>query len=187
MFVAFGGSRLLPVSSSPLVSSVVAQVAHTGASVSVGCAIGADALVIQSALSCGAPLSVFCVGAAEGLGFSHPGVPLAVVAAACAGADVRWLAGGPLRVPIRARLAFRSRASVQSAAAAVFFVSSAHSRGSWGCAAYAASIHVPVFAFAVGFHPARLAPLPGQAGCWLPASFAGQRCMQWSPAQGSLF
>jgi hypothetical protein len=182
--VVFGGSRSLPSGSAALVGRVVRAVLARGSSVAVGCASGADALVVRAVLGAGAAalLSVFAVGAPSGAGFRCCSVPSWVSAAAASGARLFWLAGGALSVPLRSRLVRRSRASVvrSGAAAAVFFVSSPCSRGSWRCAAFAASRGVPVFAFPVGFAGSALSPLPGLRGSWRRASLAG--CFRWCPA-----
>jgi hypothetical protein len=54
--VGFCGSRALPVSAadSALVSGVVGSVLSGGRGVAVGCAVGADALVVSSVLALGA-------------------------------------------------------------------------------------------------------------------------------------
>ena len=138
--VAFAGSRSLPSSARSLVASVVGAVLASGRRVGVGCAVGADAFALAAALAVSpAAVSVFAVGGPRGLGFSS-GSALALVRRAFAsGALVAWRAGGPLSVPLRARLALRSRACVAVAAASgagaglVAFVSAPppSSVGSW--------------------------------------------------------
>lgn len=175
--VLFGGSRALPASAAGLVGAVVRAVLRSGRAVAVGCASGADALVVATTLGAGAAarLSVFAVGGPSGVGFWRGRLPAWVLSAARAGASVRWFAGGGLSLPLRARLVRRSRASVavSGAAAAVFFVSSARSIGSFRCAAFAASRGVPVFVFPVGLPGSALPSLPGLAGAWRPARFSG--------------
>ena len=189
--VAFGGSRSLPSSAASLVASVVGACLRAGRSVSVGCAAGADALVLSSALAVpggAALLSVFAVGASSGSGFWSGSALPAVRAALAAGARVLWLAGGALSVPLRARLLLRSRAALVGASAFVLFLASPSSPGSLSVAGFAVSAGLPVFAFSFGFVGAPLAPRRC-AGAWVPASLAGSACWRWVPAasQPSLF
>lgn len=190
--VAFGGSRALSASFAPLVASVVSAAVASGAGVRVGCAAGADRLVLSSALR--APggvrsLSVFAVGAASGAGFWSGSAPVSLLRAAVSvGASVSWLAGGALSVPLRARLFGRSVACVSGAGAAVFFLASPSSAGSLAVAGAAVGGGVPVFAFSCGFSGAPCPPR-GCAGAWSPSSFLGFPCWVWVPAavQASLF
>lgn len=195
--VAFGGSRSLGFGAAPLVASVVGAVLAAGASVSVGCAVGADAVAIGAVLAagCASRLSVFAAFAAPlpGAGFARgawSGSAVgSVLAAVRAGARVSFLAGGGLAVPLRARLLSRSVACVRSVApagACVFFLASPSSPGSLRVAAFAAGLGLPVFAFACGFAFAP-APLAGCAGSWVASSFAGSPCWAWSAAQLGLF
>lgn len=186
--VAFGGSRVLAGGrAASLVASVVARAVARGWRLRVGCAPGADALAVAAALAHGGAsrLSLFCVGGSCGAGFPRQGgVPAWVRGAAGAGARVRWWAGGTAPVPLRARLALRARACVASASSTVFFVNSAFSRGSWGAAAHAAALGVPVFFFPIGVSPAALVPLPRQHGAWQQAARAGlwAQALRWVPA-----
>jgi hypothetical protein len=195
----FGGSRSLAGSlAQKLVFSVVSGVARRGSSVRVGCASGADALVINAALSVAAPLAVFAVGSKAGAGFVKSSAVQSVKRAASYGASVTWLAGGPLSVPVRARLIKRSMAGVAGSAQAVFFLASASSSGSLAVAARAAGSGVPVVALCVGFSGPPAA-LKGQPGQWVRVRsgfFAQFRrahaykpvCVwQWQPAQQKLF
>lgn len=94
-----------------------------------------------------------------------------------------------MAVPLRGRLFQRSAACVRSVApagACVFFLASPSSPGSLRVAAFAASLGLPVFAFACGFAGAPLA-LSGVAGSWVAGSFAGLPCWSWSAGQPRLF
>jgi len=189
--VAFGGSRVLAGDkAAALVANVVSRAVARGSRLCVGCAPGADALAVAAALAHGGAsrLALFCVGGSCGAGFPRRagrGVPAWVRAAAGAGARVRWWAGGPARVPLRARLALRARACVASASQAVFFVNSAFSRGSWGAAAHAASLGLPVFFFPVGVRASALAPLPRGTGAWRQAAHSGlwAQAVRWAPTR----
>ena len=134
--VGFCGSRCLPGSASVLVAGVVGSVlgAPGGRGVGVGCALGADALVVSSVLARGpaaAPrLSLFAAFgpvSPASLGspapcVSAPGASSAVssvsgvAAALAAGASVSWWAGGGPAVPLAGRLASRSAALVRAVA-----------------------------------------------------------------------
>ncbi|CAK0771319.1 membrane hypothetical protein [Gammaproteobacteria bacterium] len=149
--VAVAGSRSLPSSAAPLVSAVCQSVVRSGRSVVVGCALGADALV----LSAGLPLaSVSCLAAfGPGGAGSCPASAVGVVSSfAAAGGSVSWLAGSSLSRPVRARLGARSAAVVAAASVAcVVFFSSPSSRGSSLVVSIAARRSLPVYAFPVGF------------------------------------
>jgi hypothetical protein len=185
-----GGSRSLPGSAAPLVARVLAGALRAGFSLSVGCAAGADALALAAGLDL-APgrVRVFAVGSSAGEGFWSGSAPVSLLrSAAGAGAQVSWLAGGSLAVPLRARLLRRSLAALEACSTAVFFLASPSSRGSLRVAAAAVKAGVPVFAFCVGFSGPPAPPLDC-AGSWLPSALAGSPCWEWRPAavQPSLF
>ena len=183
--VAFCGSRGLPASAAPLVVRVVGAVLARGSSVVTGCASGGDALVVRAFLSLGVSvsrLSVFAVGGAGGSGF-WSGSALAVVRrAAGAGVFVRWWAGGVSSVPLRARLAARSRACFSAAVSSgagrgvVGFVGGGWSvsPGSWSSVRFALSLGVPVVVFPVGC----------SVSCF-PRRFRGVRPGRWVPCSGA--
>lgn len=203
--VGFSGSLSLPPSARPLVASVVGGWLSAGASVVVGCAVGADHFVVSSVLAAGAAsrLTLFVAFAPSGVGAAGSVSAVAgVTAAALAGASVRWLAGGPLDIPLRARLARRSLALVRHLAATpgaglVAFVSSLPSApfgrgpfpscgsGAWSTLAAAALLRVSVVVFPVTLSPCHLVPLPA-GGSWQPGPWP--RSWSWSPSavQGSL-
>jgi len=187
--VAFGGSRSLPSSFSGLVASVVGAVLASGASIRVGCAVGADALVLSSAVASGpaSSVSVFSFFGPGGAGAWSGSAVSAVLAASAAGASVSWWAGGgpSSGVPFRARLAVRSRACVSGSFAACFFLASPSSAGSLGAAAAAVRSGAFVAAFACGFSGPPVALFGVPAGSWVPASFFGFSCWLWVPAAGS--
>jgi hypothetical protein len=197
--VGFCGSRSLPASAQPLVSSVVSSVlSGSSARLVVGCSVGADALVLssvpQSSLS---RVSVFAAFGFSGRGACSLSAVPVVAAAGRGGAFVNWWSGGRLSVPLRLRLAKRSLALVQFLArrrsALVCFLSSPSSRGSLLACRVAVRLGIPVFVFCVGFSPSRL-PRLGR-GSWslvqvagLPAGFvAGSSACQWSPCPPSLW
>lgn len=185
MLVHFGGSRSLV--SAPLLARVVQAVVAAGGSVRVGCAAGADRLVVLAALAAGAAsrLSVFAVGAASGAGFWSGSALPAVHAAAAAGASVSWLAGGGLQVPLVGRLMCRSRAALRGCSSSVFFLASPSSSGSLAVAGAAVQAGQAVFAFC----PFVPDPPRGCSGSWVAGQFVGFSCWSWVPAavQPSLF
>ena len=187
--VGFCGSRSLPVSAQPLVTSVVSSVlSGSSARLVVGCSVGADALVLssvpQSSLS---RVSVFAAFGFSGRGACSLSAVPVVAAAGQGGAFVNWWSGGRLSVPLRLRLAKRSLALVQFLArrrsALVCFLASPKSRGSLLACRVAVRLGIPVFVFCVGFSPSRL-PRLGR-GSWSLVShagcLAGQVMCQWSP------
>lgn len=171
--VYFGGGRQCV--SSPLIGQVVAAVLARGACVSVGCAVGADALVIQSVLSQGAASSlvVHSAFASSGAG-SFSGSAVSVVqGAALSGASVSWLAGGALSVPLVQRLMVRSVVGLSGSSAALFF---SPGIGSLKVAGQAVKRNIPVYVF--GSRPA--ASPRGCVGQWLQVRLSGFLCWRWS-------
>jgi len=186
--IGFCGSRSLPESARPLVSSIVSTVcsgfpAHP-VQLAVGCSVGADALVISSVprhmLS---RLTVFSAFGFGGRGSCSLSAVPAVLAASRGGARIRWWAGGLPSVPLNQRLALRSVALVRFLArhassfggltqhppsALVCFLSSPRSPGSLIACCRAARSGVTVFAFCVGFSPA--IPLAGSPAVSLAGS-----------------
>jgi predicted Rossmann fold nucleotide-binding protein DprA/Smf involved in DNA uptake len=187
--VALAGSRSLPPGSAQFVAGVARSLVAAGASLVVGCAVGADAAVLSS----GVPPSALRVLAAFGPGGAGAWVGSAVSAVrafAAAGGAVVWWAGGGPAVPLRARLAARTRAVVTEASAGlVVFFGSPASRGSVLAAQLAAARGLPVVAFPLRFPPAQLPAL--SVGSWVPAGGADvwTGALVWVPevVQGSLF
>jgi predicted Rossmann fold nucleotide-binding protein DprA/Smf involved in DNA uptake len=186
--VAVCGSRSLPVSAGPLVGRVVRALLAGGASLAVGCASGADAFALSACWSAGAlsRVSVFAAFGPGGAGAAGSVSAVSVVsAAAAAGAMVSWWAGGPVRVPVQARLLARTRRVVGAANVGLvaFFVPSA-SRGTVLACRLAAERGLPVLAFPVGFPGQRLPSLG--SGFWAPSGRAGvwSGACRWVPEQG---
>lgn len=159
---------------------------------SVGCASGADLCSLAALLAAGvSPSSVLvsAVGAASGAGFWAGSALAGVRSAAAAGARVAWLAGGPLSLPLRVRLARRSLACLASAGPAplaVGFFASPSSVGSLRSAAAAFAAGASVFAFCVG--PWSPAPVAGAAWVACPSGpFASAWRLVPLSAQLSLF
>lgn len=201
------GSRSLPAAAAPQVARVVSGLLADGSLVATGCAAGADAAAVSAVLAagCASRLLLLAVGGSSGSGFAgRASAPAGVFAAAAAGASVRWWAGGPPSLPLRARLAARSLKCTRTAAAGgpgsglVAFVAQLPPRafapgawpscgsGSWSSAAAAALLGLPVVVVPVGslagvaLHS--LPALPGW-GSWSPvAPGALSGGFRWSPA-----
>jgi hypothetical protein len=182
MQILFGGSRNLPSSLAPVVGQWVNAAQYKGHSIVTGCATGADAQTITAALNMGTThtLHVFAAFTPSGAGSCTASNVHGVHNAAWLGASVQYLAGGPLAVPLPARLIQRSQAAVRTAAACVFFCPGI---GSLAVAAYAIGRGLPVYAVQ---EETPAAPR-GCVGAWVPASFLGLSCWKWSPAQTTLF
>lgn len=177
--IHFGGSRALTQNHFSQVSQVVKASLAVGAGIHVGCAVGADQFIIQSACSFPAQLQIFAQFSSSGAGAFPGSAVSAVLAAQQLGIPVSFLAGGPLSVPLRARLLKRSIAALRGCSLSVHFLSNPASSGSLNTAAQAAAMGIPVYIFPLGFpgHPQALRHLPG---AWRPSSFAGFPCLQWA-------
>src|SRR3990167_4678020 len=112
MAIYLGGSRHL--AHQYLVNQVVQSIQASGQVVHVGCCIGADQQVIQAALPRPSSLVVFSQFAPGGQGAWSGSAVWADSKAAAACGSVRYLAGGPLAVPLQARLVRRSQAALVS-------------------------------------------------------------------------
>lgn len=175
--IMFGGSR--SYTNLNQVAQVVKAVLRSGASISVGCAVGADALVIAATVGAGAAarLSISAVFGPSGVG-AWAGSAVAVVnSARAAGASVTWWSGGPVSIPLRGRLAQRSVATLARATAAVFFLSDDGTPGSLATAAQATKRRIQVFAFCA----TQPRPLSGCVGHWQPCQLANLAAWQWKP------
>lgn len=184
--VAVAGSRALPASGSALVVRVVSDLAAGGASFVVGCCSGADAALLSAVPGSVPPSLVRCLAAfgPGGVGAGPFSAVGQVARFAQSGGSVQWWAGGPASVPLRVRLADRTRAVVGSASAGlVAFFGSPCSKGSLLACRCALSRGLPVLAFPVGF-PASKLPCLG-AGFWVPSGFAGGYF--WAKNQQEIF
>lgn len=184
--VAVAGSRALPASGSALVVRAASALAASGHSFVVGCCSGADAALL-SVVPGFVPSSRVRCFAAFGPGGQGSG-PFSAVATvqafAASGGSVRWWAGGPASLPLRVRLASRTRAVVSSAdSGLVVFFGSPNSRGSLLACRLALSRGLPVAAFPVGF-PGEQLPSLG-AGFWAPLGCFGG--FKWVQNQAEIF
>ena len=177
--VAVAGSRVLPASGSALVVRVVSDLAAGGASFVVGCCTGADAALLSAVPGSVPPSLVRCFAAfgSDSVGAGQFSAVAQVLRFARSGGSVHWWAGGPVSVPLHARLADRTRAVIASAnAGLVVFFSSPRSRGSVLAARLALKRGLPVFAFPCGVISSALPSLG--SGSWLAVGGVGV----WSSA-----
>lgn len=178
-FVAFEGSRSLPASAAPLVSSLVASVLASGRGVATGCASGADSLV-RSAASGSPALAVFSVaagpwGRGRGAFAARSSALVSAVAASGPGSGFVGLVSSPCPAGL-----------VPSSSSSRCFAGLGS--GSWAGAAFAAGLGLPVVVF--WFAPGS-PELPASWGSWVPAAASGPWASGWRlvpPAsQPSLF
>jgi len=187
--VAFAGSRGLAPAFAPLVGRVVSSVVGSGRSVSVGCCVGLDSIVLSALpLLLGGGSRCFAAFGSDGVGSCCLSAVGAVSNFAAAGGSVSFWAGGGVSVALSARLSARTAVVVVSASvSAVVFFSSSSSVGSALACRLAVGRGLPVFAFPCGFSGSSLPSLGsgswiavGGAGCWSGA-------WRWVSAQVSLF
>ena len=173
--VAVAGSRVLPASGLALVAQVVPVLAAGGVSFAVGCCSGADTALLATV----SPSRVRCFAAfgSGGVGSGQFSAVAAVSTFAGAGGSVQWWAGGSAFVPLRVRLARRTRAVVAAANVGLLvFFGSPNSRGSLLACQCAVLRGLPVVAFPCGFSGALL-PSFG-SGSWVAVGGVGV----WSSA-----
>jgi len=210
--VGFLGSRSLGPSWGAWVRSALAWACPAGSSVgvAVGCSAGADSVALSSALGLGLPVSLFAVGGPSVP--PRPGLPLGPLVGFWAGSSsllssvarlcssVFWFAGGPLAVPLRARLSLRSRAlisavSLSGGSLVVAFVagSVSKSKGSWAAVRWALlaglSVVVVPCGCPVSCFPASFVGVGSVSWVSLPASagFPGFSCVRGGLGVPSLF
>jgi hypothetical protein len=185
--VALAGSRSLPAGGAVLVSQVAGALVRSGRSLVVGCCAGADTAVLASFADISGRVRCLCAFGPGGVGAGSASAVAAVQAFAAAGGLVYWWAGGSSALPLRVRLAARTRAVVLSASALVVFFGSPSSRGSLLAASVAVSRGLPVIAFPLSF-PGSALPLLG-TGSWVPVdgSVVWADAWRWAAGQGALF
>jgi hypothetical protein len=185
--VALAGSRSLPAGGAALVSRVAGALVRSSRSLVVGCCAGADAAVLTSSAAIPGCVRCLCAFGPGGVGAGPASAVAAVQFFAAAGGSVYWWAGGSSALPLRVRLAARTRAVVLSASALVVFFGSPSSRGSLLAASVAASCGLPVIAFPLSF-PSSALPLLG-TGSWAPVDGSGlwADAWRWAAGQGALF
>jgi hypothetical protein len=175
---ALGGSRHL--APSPIITEVVGAILDSGTNIHTGCCTGADQHVI--ATTCRrAPerLSIFTAFSPAQAGGWQYSAFQQVAAAASSGASISYLAGGPLSLPLAARLIRRSCASFAGCSALILFSPGA---GSLAVAAIAHSAGIPCLAFSTGT-PGKI---PGHSGHWDAGRIVAMPCWHWQPAQVKL-
>jgi hypothetical protein len=182
--VALAGPRDLPGAEAARVGEVARALVGAGRSLAVGCCVGADEAALQEAGPGSPAVRVLAAWGPAGEGAGPASAVASVLAHEAAGGPVAWWAGGGAAVPLRARLAARTRAVVGAADAGLVVWLRPGSRGSRLAAEAAVGRGLPVVAFPVGG-----GSLPSLGpGSWVPAGAgpwaAGWR---WAPAQGGLF
>ena len=177
--VLFCGSRSF--SSFPVVQGPVSRWLSSGGGVVCGSAAGADSLVVTAALNAGgaSSLQVLASFSVSGSGAGSCSSVQSARFAAASGASVVWLAGGPLSVPFRARLAARTASAAALAGGGVVFsAGGALGPGSSLAVSCLVSRGCPVWLFS---------PSPGAvsglAGSWVPSVFCRFPCFRFVPAQ----
>lgn len=177
--VGFYGSRNLVGAGVVQIGVAVGAFARAGRDIATGCAVGADAVALAAALSSAGPSRTHIYAAFDefGRGAWRMSNVKAVLMAAAAGADVHWLAGGPLTYSLVYRLAARSRKMVAGVTGGPQDVHSGivgwitapppGSPGSWGTVRFAAGVGLRIVVCNVGW-PSALLPVLG-AGAWVPA------------------
>ncbi len=197
------GSRKIATEGVGLVHGVVQSVMGSGRSLSVGCAVGVDAVALAEGVRIAADrvrlFSAFGPGGAGAVGQLSNVVGGAQ--ALSAGVAVEWWSGGGPQVPVRARLVNRSLACVHSVMGGglVAVVSSLPSRpfgrgvfpscgsGSWSAVAAAVQLGLPVVVFPVGL-PSRALPSLPVPGQWVSAgSGVWSQGWKWSVNQVNIF
>lgn len=166
--LAVAGSRALPAFGSALVVRVASLFAANGASFVVGCCTGADAALLSAVPGAVPPSLVRCLAAfgPSGAGACSASATKAVFSFISSGGSVAWWAGGAASVPLRSRLANRTRSVIASAdSGLIVFFSSPGSRGSVLACRCAVKKGLPVLAFPVGFSGKKLPDLG--AGSWV--------------------
>ena len=197
--VAMAGTRHLDFAGAVLVSGVVANLIGTGASLVVGCAVGADAAVLSAlsrdvrgrvtAFAAFGPVSPSWA-APQGR-YTAPGAcsvsAVSTVAAhLLSGGPVVWWAGGGPQVPVKARLSRRTRLVADSATAgAVLIFGPGRSIGTLHAGRCAVDRGLPVLAFDLG--SSRTGPPPLGPGAWVRVAGSGwwAHAFQWVPGKGA--
>lgn len=194
--IGISGARSLNAQQLAVVQHVARQAAQTGI-VYTGCAVGADAAAWAGAYK---KTHIFAAGNVRGEGFPAKMPPDHLQRAAMADCNITWLAGGPLSLPLVARLARRSLAMVRAVAKAggslVAFPASpcpprafgpgpfpSCGSGTWSTVGAAALLGVPVFVVCSA-RPSADLPV---AGVWTPALVFGVAGWAFVPAQTKTF
>jgi hypothetical protein len=173
--VALAGSRALPLGGASVVGYVVQSLRSSGCSLVVGCCTGADEVVLRTVPP--ASIQVMCAFGPGGRGSCQRSAVSAIDNHFQSYGSVTWWAGGGPLVPLRVRLARRTKAVVSAATAGlVVFPTSPSARGSWLAARLAVGRGLPVVVFPLFFSPSLLPPLGN--GKWVRAG-SGMWSLGW--------
>lgn len=153
-----GGSRDLAGAGVVQVGHVVRFLGSRGLALRVGCAAGADAAFLKGAVAQGVPVRLFCAGGAGGVSWPRASLSWSALSPLSLSPLVSpvFFAGGRPPVPVRARLAQRTRAAVAGATLGVLVLSRPDGPGSALAVRSLLAAGAPVFAVCVGFSPLRL-------------------------------
>jgi hypothetical protein len=134
--VFVGGSSRLPGWLATLAGDYARWELSCGRGLITGCAAGADAAVVAKLSRPGWArfLTVYAAGTRAGNGFGRGSSAARRLAnAEKLGATIHWSAGGPLSLPLRARLAKRGAAAAVAGHLGFWFVAQPDSTGSIAC------------------------------------------------------
>jgi hypothetical protein len=199
--IGFSGSRgLMNAHITHILERVIPLIIADGRSIAVGCAIGADAEVIDTAQKLGMveKLTIFAIFGAQGNGQAKKVSNVQGVSnAARGGAAVVWHAGGNPQLSPNARLVQRSLAMVNYVATQgphsgiIAFAQvppkktfngsglwQSTGSGTWSTCGAAAQLGLPVIVFQIGWF-GNLPELPGPRGKWCQAGKSGVWADGW--------
>lgn len=180
--VAIVGSRTLPMCGLSLAALVAEGVWISGRAIVTGCCVGVDQAVMRAACGSG-QLTILAAFGQYGEGACTASARFHVQAAAIAGANVVWWAGGPETVPLGARLARRSQAVAAFGSGGLIAVMGSHgSVGSMHAVHQAVKLGRPVVAICAGFRPRELYPVLGGVWSVIGELAPGFIAASWEPA-----
>lgn len=174
MKILVGGSRNYCFEGLSTLTALVQVMQAEGHTIHTGCCVGADNHVINAGAWLPSFLVVFAQFAHNEQGACNLSAVPAVARAQRAGAQVNYLAGGPLSVPLSARLIRRSLAALAGCSTAIFFEPG---HGSFAVIRHAIKQSIPVYVFTTQL----AGPAPITGGTWQPAKYYRFSCWQFIP------
>jgi hypothetical protein len=143
---AIAGSRTLGEVYMQFIHDRVQALVKAGRTIATGCAVGSDAIVIDSCLLLDTQPQVVAIGRSDGQGFWRGSVPTNILKRCI----TTWEAGGSIdTVGLNQRLVNRTRALVNQAHSLVAFFGQQHSPGTLLSCKLAVSRDIPTVAFAL--------------------------------------
>lgn len=175
--VAIGGSRYLSQQYAPLVGELARTIVLSGNRLSVGCCVGADSYAVSGIIKLGEFFDridcyTICDENLNG-GCSLTAIGTVAYLATKNFDSVIW--ADNLHLPLRARLAIRTKSVILSARTAIFFFGNAKSVGTFRAAVLAVKNGQSVYALG----PAK--PPSVGVGAWLPSYVFGYKGYRWCP------